>query len=142
MWFCFWTKVHPHPHVQLQPPDNPEAKHRGFAFITYTQALDAHDAIDNMDMNEFRGRVLKVNLAKPQRGPVQGAGNRASTCQQALQTCIFSSSSPLGLTLIDLVWESEDWLQTHAQHAANRGGNKAQAEDKEAAASNDDAMEE
>lgn len=61
-----------------------EAKHRGFAFITYTQALDAQDAIDNMDMNEFRGRVLKVNLAKPQRGPVQGAGNRAGTCK--LQT--------------------------------------------------------
>lgn len=37
-----------------------------------------------MDMNEFRGRVLKVNLAKPQKGPVQGAGNRASTSSLSL----------------------------------------------------------
>jgi len=94
------------------------AKHRGFAFITFTQALDAQDAIDNMDMNEFRGRVLKVNLAKPQKGPVQGAGNRA-------------------------IWESEDWLQSHAQHAADRGGERARTqeeakEDEKA----DDAMDE
>jgi len=73
-----------------------EAKHRGFAFVTFTQALDAQDAIDNMDMNEYRGHVLKVNLAKPQKTPIQGAGNRA-------------------------IWESEDWLQTHAKHSATRG---------------------
>lgn len=76
------TKIHPYLSCHFI-----EAKHRGFAFITYTQALDAQDAIDNMDMNEFRGRVLKVNLAKPQRGPVQGAGNRAGTCK--LQTFHF-----------------------------------------------------
>ncbi|KAF8530922.1 hypothetical protein JB92DRAFT_2854308 [Gautieria morchelliformis] len=94
-----------------------EAKHRGFAFITFTQALDAQDAIDNMDMNEFRGRVLKVNLAKPQKGPVQGAGNRA-------------------------IWESEEWLQTHAQHAADRGGNRARTKDEATDAQNEDAREE
>ena len=76
-----------------------EAKHRGFAFITFTQALDAQDAIDNMDMNEFRGRVLKVNLAKPQKGPVQGAGNRASSsCKQspfpAVTDTLLQSGSP------------------------------------------------
>lgn len=41
--------------------------------------MDAQDAIDNMDMNEFRGRVLKVNLAKPQKVPLQGLGNRPGT---------------------------------------------------------------
>lgn len=43
---------------------------------------------------------------------------------------------------LGLVWESEDWLQNHAQHAANRGGNKPQAKDKEADVPNDEAMEE
>ncbi|KAG6874176.1 hypothetical protein C0995_003722 [Termitomyces sp. Mi166 len=37
-----------------------EAKHRGFAFITYSSSADAQDAIDNMDMNELRGKVLKT----------------------------------------------------------------------------------
>jgi len=54
-----------------------ENKHRGFAFITYISAQDALDAIDNMDLNELHGRVLKVNIARPSKGPVQGLGNRA-----------------------------------------------------------------
>jgi len=47
--------------------------------VTFTQALDAQDAIDNMDMNEFRGKVLKVSIAKPQRITLQAAGNRAGS---------------------------------------------------------------
>jgi len=54
-----------------------ESRHRGFAFVTFTSQQDAQDAIDNMDMNELEGRVLKVSLARPQRATVQGAGNRA-----------------------------------------------------------------
>ena len=53
-------------------------KHRGFAFVTYTAPGDAQDAIDNMDMNELRGRVLRVNLARPQKLTAAAAGNRAS----------------------------------------------------------------
>ena len=30
-----------------------------------------------MDMNELKGKVLKVNLARPMKGPVQPMGNRA-----------------------------------------------------------------
>ena len=55
-----------------------DLKHRGFAFVTYSSAGDAQDAIDNMDMNELRGRVLKVSLARPLKGVQQPAGNRAS----------------------------------------------------------------
>lgn len=55
----------------------PEAKHRGFAFVTYGTAADAQDAIDNMDMNEMSGKVLKVNLARPMKGQLQAGGNRA-----------------------------------------------------------------
>jgi len=54
-----------------------ENRHRGFAFVTFTSQQDAQDAIDNMDMNELEGRVLKVSLARPQKATVQGAGNRA-----------------------------------------------------------------
>ena len=32
-----------------------------------------------MDMNELKGRVLKVNLARPMKGALQPNGNRAST---------------------------------------------------------------
>lgn len=55
-----------------------EAKHRGFAFVTYASAGDAQDAIDNMDMNELRGRVLKVNVARPLKGQMQLTGSHAS----------------------------------------------------------------
>ena len=55
-----------------------EPKHRGFAFVTFGSSADAQDAIDNMDMNEIKGRVLKVNLARPMKGALQPNGNRAS----------------------------------------------------------------
>ena len=55
-----------------------DLKHRGFAFVTFSSAGDAQDAIDNMDMNELRGRVMKVSLARPLKGLQQPAGNRAS----------------------------------------------------------------
>ena len=56
----------------------PDVKHRGFAFVTYSSSADAQDAIDNMDLNELNGRVLRVNLARPMKGPLQPQGNRAS----------------------------------------------------------------
>jgi RNA recognition motif-containing protein len=56
----------------IEPP-----KHRGFGFVTFSSPEDAQDAIDNMDMNELRGRVLKVSLARPMKTPAQLGGNRA-----------------------------------------------------------------
>ena len=61
-----------------------EPKHRGFAFVTFGSSADAQDAIDNMDMNELKGRVLKVNLARPIKGALQPNGNRASKCSSFL----------------------------------------------------------
>jgi len=55
-----------------------ESKHRGYGFVTFSTQLDALDAIDNMDMNELHGKVIKVNLAKPQKLAGQGLGNKAS----------------------------------------------------------------
>lgn len=36
--------------------------------------------MDNMDLNELQGKVIKVNLARPMKGPIQPLGNRAGTC--------------------------------------------------------------
>ncbi|KAJ8474920.1 hypothetical protein ONZ45_g15782 [Pleurotus djamor] len=88
--------------VQLPPantnPNQPsDGKHRGFAFVTYSSGADAQDAIDNMDLNELRGRVLKVNLARPVKAQVQAGQNRA-------------------------IWESEEWLKTYVKPLAQSGG--------------------
>ncbi|KZP19457.1 RNA-binding domain-containing protein [Athelia psychrophila] len=85
------------PSATTDPNRQAEAKHRGFAFVTYGSAADAQDAIDNMDMNEMSGKVLKVNLARPMKGQLQAGGNRA-------------------------VWESEEWLQQYAKPLAQSGG--------------------
>ncbi|KDQ60783.1 hypothetical protein JAAARDRAFT_190929 [Jaapia argillacea MUCL 33604] len=84
------------PPVATNQHQQSEAKHRGFAFVTYSAPEDAQDAIDNMDLNELRGRVIRVNLARPSKGPMQ-PGNRA-------------------------IWESEEWLKQHAKPLAESGG--------------------
>jgi peptidyl-prolyl isomerase E (cyclophilin E) len=50
--------------------------------VTYGSSADAQDAIDNMDLNELQGRVIKVNLARAMKGgAVQPGGNRAGTSE-------------------------------------------------------------
>jgi len=34
-------------------------------FVTFSSSGDAQDAIDNMDMNELKRKILKVNFARP-----------------------------------------------------------------------------
>ncbi|KAI9571517.1 hypothetical protein HD554DRAFT_202264 [Boletus coccyginus] len=115
------------PPAVTNPTSDSELKHRGFAFVTYAFSADAQDAIDNMDLNELRGRVIKVNIARPIKAAIQpGAGNRA-------------------------VWESEEWLTQYAKplaqsggvqgRNAQRGANDAEAPDA-AAANEEDVMEE
>lgn len=69
------------------PVDYESQKHRGFAFIEYECAEDAHEAIDNMNDSELCGRTIRVNLAKPVRVKE-------------------GSFKP--------VWADDDWLQKHA----------------------------
>jgi len=111
-------------HGQERRAQESDSKHRGFAFVTYSSPEDAQDAIDNMDLNELNGRVLKVSLAKPMKTPAQLGGNRA-------------------------VWESEEWLKQHAKPLAQSGGAALRAQpqatgDAEAdtEADQDEAMEE
>jgi len=85
------------PLAPTNPTQQTETKHRGFAFVTFTSPADAQDAIDNMDMNELNGRVLKVNLARQTKAPTEGLGNRA-------------------------IWESEDWLKEYAKPLNRSGG--------------------
>ncbi|KAJ7709874.1 hypothetical protein B0H17DRAFT_1029581 [Mycena rosella] len=100
------------PSAATNPTLQAEAKHRGFAFVTYGSAADAQDAIDNMDLNELQGRVIKVNLARPMKGLMQQpGGNRA-------------------------IWESEEWLKANALPLSQSGGVRGRN------AKSDDAIEE
>ena len=80
--------MRPHPSTPATPASlisNPHAEHshRGFAFVSYSSATAALDAIDNMHRNVLPGlsnaaKVLKVNMAKPPKGLTVGGSNRAS----------------------------------------------------------------
>ena len=74
-----------------------------------------------MDMNELKGRVLKVNLARPMKGALQPNGNRASK----LLLCFYSLhalyTDAMFLFTIS-VWESEEWLKEHVKPLAQSGG--------------------
>ncbi|KAK7470185.1 hypothetical protein VKT23_001623 [Stygiomarasmius scandens] len=101
-------------------PNRQDGKHRGFAFVTYGSTSDAQDAIDNMDLNELKGRVLRVNLAKPMKTPTQLGGNRA-------------------------VWESEEWLKQYVKPLGQSGGvqgRKAQNEEESKEADDEEMAEE
>jgi peptidyl-prolyl isomerase E (cyclophilin E) len=94
-------------------------KHRGFAFVTFSSAADAQDAIDNMDMNELQGRVLKVNLARPMKAALNPQGNRASAFDLPISVTEYRHAD--GILLI-AVWESEEWLKEHVKPLAQSGG--------------------
>ncbi|KAI9096954.1 peptidyl-prolyl cis-trans isomerase E [Phlyctochytrium arcticum] len=72
--------------VEVQIPPDPSSRqpHRGFGFVEYENAEDARAAIENMNLSELYGKVIKVNLARPMK----------------LQT--FTTKA---------VWEDETWLQ-------------------------------
>uniref|UniRef100_A0A7S4GHE4 RRM domain-containing protein n=1 Tax=Eutreptiella gymnastica TaxID=73025 RepID=A0A7S4GHE4_9EUGL len=50
----------------MLPLDQLNQKNRGFAFVEFELQEDAAAAIENMNGAELYGRVLKVNLARPQ----------------------------------------------------------------------------
>ena len=68
-----------------------------------------------MDSNELQGKVLKVNLARHTKAPIQGLGNRAG----ASQVCVIFDPPP---DLLGLVWESEEWLKENAKPLSESGG--------------------
>ncbi|KAF0699964.1 Aste57867_9514 [Aphanomyces stellatus] len=55
-------------------------RNKGFGFVEFAHEEDAKEALDNMDDSELYGKVLKVNIAKPQ-SHAQMAANRAVWAQ-------------------------------------------------------------
>ncbi|KAI0079926.1 RNA-binding domain-containing protein [Panus rudis PR-1116 ss-1] len=94
------------PPANTHPSQQSEVKHKGFGFVTFASPADAQDAIDNMDLNELKGRVIRVNLARPSKVPIQPSGNRA-------------------------IWESEEWLKQYAKPLAQSGGAALRAKTRE-----------
>ncbi len=56
--------------------DRETGRARGFGFVEMEQAEDAQKAIQSLDGQEFQGRNLKVNLAKPREERSGGGGGR------------------------------------------------------------------
>jgi RNA recognition motif-containing protein len=54
--------------------DRETGRPRGFGFVEMSQAEDAQKAIQSLDGQEFMGRNLKVNLAKPREDRGGGGG--------------------------------------------------------------------
>ncbi|CAD6587415.1 MAG: hypothetical protein TREMPRED_004752 [Tremellales sp. Tagirdzhanova-0007] len=90
--------------LDISIPTEPHepSKHRGYAFLTFSNPADAQDAIDNYDLNELpgyqgQGKFLKCNVAQPNKygNEAQGDGNKFDRP----------------------VWESEAWLQKFSKSA-------------------------
>lgn len=83
-----------------------------------------------MDLNELRGRVLRVNLARPQKMALQGSGNHASPYPiSPLPFISYFRIRILKLTCFVslIVWESEEWLRENAKPLGQSGGVGARA---------------
>ncbi|KAF5729226.1 cold-inducible RNA-binding protein B-like [Tripterygium wilfordii] len=52
--------------------DEATKKSKGYAFIQYTCQDDAILALENMDQEEFDGRMLHIEIAKPVRSSFKG----------------------------------------------------------------------
>ncbi|KAM3580814.1 Peptidyl-prolyl cis-trans isomerase cyp10 [Umbelopsis sp. WA50703] len=77
--------------VQIPPDPSSSNQHRGFGFVEFEEKEDCLEAIDNMHLSELNGRVIKVNIAKPQR--IAGGGNKA-------------------------IWDDDAWLRKYALNTA------------------------
>ncbi|KAJ3120507.1 hypothetical protein HK098_004560 [Nowakowskiella sp. JEL0407] len=58
--------------VQLPPDPKAVNSHKGFGFVEFDSADDAEAAVDNMNLYELYGKVIKCNLTKPYRGRLEG----------------------------------------------------------------------
>ncbi|WWC70362.1 uncharacterized protein I206_104312 [Kwoniella pini CBS 10737] len=84
-------------------------KHRGFAFITYSNPSDALDAIDNYDLNELqgyqgRGKFLKCSLANPDRFASEGGSNKFDKA----------------------IWSTDEWQAAHGEKPRDEAVEQAQ----------------
>ena len=54
--------------------DRETGRPRGFGFVEMGQSEDAQKAIESLDGQDFKGRPLKVNVAKPRENRSGGGG--------------------------------------------------------------------
>ena len=74
--------------ISLPKPEAPSSTdlHRGFGYVEFEDAEDAKEAINNMDLSELYGRVIKVDMAKPERKNESGGlGSKTAIWEQVLQ---------------------------------------------------------
>ncbi|CAK9779573.1 unnamed protein product [Cutaneotrichosporon oleaginosum] len=76
--------------ISMPHEQHDSTKHRGYAFITFAEAADAQEAIDNFDLNELpgyagQGKFLKCSIANPNKygGDSSGKHGRASAAAAA-----------------------------------------------------------
>ena len=95
--------------ISLPKPEAPSSTelHRGFGYVEFEEAVDAKEAINNMDQSELFGRVIKVAMAKPERreGGAPGAGSTTA------------------------IWEQEDYLTKYGQPQRAAAEDDGKAED-------------
>ncbi|KAK4694024.1 hypothetical protein P7C70_g8819, partial [Phenoliferia sp. Uapishka_3] len=131
--------------IQLPPDPSHQQKHRGFAFVSYSNATAALDAIDNMHRNVLPGpsnanRTLKVNMAKPPKGLTVGGSNRAISARERPTMDRKHRDRDSAATLLipplsSTVWTDESWIKEHGQapvgehQVGTEGGASAQIMD-------------
>jgi peptidyl-prolyl isomerase E (cyclophilin E) len=72
--------------IKIQIPLTEAGQVRGFAFVEFESKEDCQEAIDNMNLSELQGKLLKVSLARP--------GKYHEIQQKA-------------------IWEDEDFIKQH-----------------------------
>ncbi|EGX46448.1 hypothetical protein AOL_s00109g20 [Orbilia oligospora ATCC 24927] len=93
--YTFFLPFGPITDIHL-PLDKSTSLPKGFAYVEFTDAIDASAAIDNFDQAELFGRVIRVSQAKNLGFREGGAGRVES-----------------GLGSKVAVWEQEGWLKKH-----------------------------
>ncbi|RGB38976.1 hypothetical protein C1646_665003 [Rhizophagus diaphanus] len=90
--------------VEIQIPPDPAShnQHRGFGFVEFEEASDAQASIDNMNLSELYGKVIKVNLARPIR--IKDGSMRADFVYTKI---------------LFIVWSEDAWLQKYALKSAD-----------------------
>ena len=77
--------------ISLPKPDQPSSTdpHQGFGYVEFEMAVDAKEAIDNMDQSELFGRIIKVAAAKPQKEQNEGLGSKTAVWEQVSRSTHF-----------------------------------------------------
>ena len=81
--------------------------HKGYGFVEFEEEEDCEAAIDNMNLAELHGKVIKVTKAKPHR--VLAGSNRAGQCIYTIRKR--TTDLIMGCYI---VWSDDAWLQKHA----------------------------